>query len=333
MREETGYQISPQRLDLISRFYASPGGTSERIFLYYAEVTDDDYKPKPNQAAGTAGNAKEGESILVRHIPVSTFFAEMIDPKITIDSKVLIASMLLRERLRTIPTEQTQPAAPGAYVFEVAKRPEFKIVVRTGNMSSIKDVDAWVNSENTDMEMDRFIGTSVSAMIRYGGAAKDEQGHVIEDTIADALRKSMRSRFSANIGTVHDTTPGSLADSHNVKRLFHIAAVHGVVNRGSYSVPADIEPVTRKALAAVERRNGKWGTSKCQSALLPMFGTGECGISAELSFPEIVGGILGYIEEQRSPALKTVHVSAFKQHDADVAIAFLKRHDGLIAKT
>lgn len=37
--EETGYAITQSDLKEISRFYVSPGGTSERIFLYYAEVT------------------------------------------------------------------------------------------------------------------------------------------------------------------------------------------------------------------------------------------------------------------------------------------------------
>ncbi len=36
--EETGYQIQEPRL--ISKFFTSPGGVSERVFLYFAEVTD-----------------------------------------------------------------------------------------------------------------------------------------------------------------------------------------------------------------------------------------------------------------------------------------------------
>src|SRR6201999_3110174 len=38
--EETGYRVS--KPELIGRFFVSPGGTSERVFLYFAEVSDSD---------------------------------------------------------------------------------------------------------------------------------------------------------------------------------------------------------------------------------------------------------------------------------------------------
>jgi nudix-type nucleoside diphosphatase (YffH/AdpP family) len=328
IKEEAGYIVKPTRLQRIAQFYASPGGTSERIFLYYAEVTDADRDP--NQDQRLAGVQKDGESILVRHVPVSTFFAEMIDPNLTIDSKVLIASMLLRDRLGQIPTAATQPAPTARRRYVLKNRPDFSIVLRTGNMLNIDDVDAWVNSENTDMEMDRFIGTSVSALIRYHGAAKNEHDRVIEDTIADALKTKMRGRYTSNIGTVHDTTSGHLKRRNKVKRLFHVAAVNGIVGKGSYANPALIEDVTRKALAAIEKRNNAFGISICKSALVPMIGTGDQGVAAEISFPEILKGILAFYESEKSPKLRSVHVSAFKQHDADVAMQCLDLHPLLV---
>ncbi|MBA3912736.1 MAG: NUDIX hydrolase [Acidobacteriales bacterium] len=55
VEEETGYRILSSRH--ISTFYVSPGGTSERIWLYYAEVSDADRKGKGG------GIAAEGEDI------------------------------------------------------------------------------------------------------------------------------------------------------------------------------------------------------------------------------------------------------------------------------
>jgi ADP-ribose pyrophosphatase len=46
IHEEIGYKVD--QLKFISNFYVSPGGTSERIFLYYAEVNSSDQV----QAAG-----------------------------------------------------------------------------------------------------------------------------------------------------------------------------------------------------------------------------------------------------------------------------------------
>ncbi len=40
VEEEVGYRL--QQLTPIATFYVSPGGTSERIFLYYAEVGNGD---------------------------------------------------------------------------------------------------------------------------------------------------------------------------------------------------------------------------------------------------------------------------------------------------
>lgn len=40
VEEEIGYQV--QKVEFISSFFVSPGGTSERIFLYYSEVNSTD---------------------------------------------------------------------------------------------------------------------------------------------------------------------------------------------------------------------------------------------------------------------------------------------------
>ncbi|MCU0479610.1 MAG: NUDIX hydrolase [Anaerolineae bacterium] len=55
MMEEIGYAV--QELQYIKTFYVSPGGTSERIILYYARVT-----PKDQKSAG-GGLAHEGEFV------------------------------------------------------------------------------------------------------------------------------------------------------------------------------------------------------------------------------------------------------------------------------
>lgn len=332
--EETRYRVAADKLEKIASFYVSPGGTSERIFLFYAEVTAADQAPPPAGDTSSAGNSAEHESTLVRHVPVFEFIKQMTEPKLTIDSKLLIASMLLRDKLRG------KVHAPGAlttefppYTFVLASKPEFSIVLRAGNMFKIKDVDAWINSENTHMEMDRLIGSSVSARMRHAGAAKNADERVIEDTIADALRKSMRGRYESEIGTVHDTTSGSLQEHNKVKRIFHVASVRGLIGKGT---PADLKEVcgvVRKALSAVERRNGRWGTSRCASALLPMIGTGDGGLKTEHAFPEIVKGALEFFAEGKPRILRAIHISAYSRDDADFALRWLREHKELRHKS
>ncbi|MFM1815788.1 MAG: hypothetical protein RLZ98_2483 [Pseudomonadota bacterium] len=95
--EETGYRVTADRLELIATFYTSPGGSSERIILYYVAVTQSDLDPA--LAAGAGGVAGEGEDTLVRHVPVADFFSEVLQPQVSVVAKLLAAALLLRDRL------------------------------------------------------------------------------------------------------------------------------------------------------------------------------------------------------------------------------------------
>jgi ADP-ribose pyrophosphatase len=55
LEEETGFSV--KQLYSIGRFYVSPGGTSEMIYLFYAGITPDD------QTSAGGGVALEGEDI------------------------------------------------------------------------------------------------------------------------------------------------------------------------------------------------------------------------------------------------------------------------------
>ena len=92
--EETGH--TPQKLERISTFYVSPGGTSERIVLYYAQV--DGAKRDAEMARRTQD--KE-EDILLVDMDVEEFMADARLGRID-DAKTLIAGLWLlanRERI------------------------------------------------------------------------------------------------------------------------------------------------------------------------------------------------------------------------------------------
>lgn len=79
--EEIGYRIDT--IEHISTFFVSPGGTSERILLYYARVAPD------NQIAEGGGEASEGEFIRVLHLPVAEAIAMCNDGRIC-DAKTIL---------------------------------------------------------------------------------------------------------------------------------------------------------------------------------------------------------------------------------------------------
>lgn len=87
--EETGYRA--ETLEKICTFYVSPGGTSERMTLYYAEVENAD---KIGEGGGHAG---EGEDIRVIEVPLDEAFTSLESGEIK-DGKTVLALMWLRDR-------------------------------------------------------------------------------------------------------------------------------------------------------------------------------------------------------------------------------------------
>lgn len=88
--EETGYEACS--LDHINTFYVSPGGSSERIILYYAE-TDNAHKV-PNRGNLDYGN----EDIQLLEFSLPDLWTALKSGKF-IDAKTLIAIQWLRNKL------------------------------------------------------------------------------------------------------------------------------------------------------------------------------------------------------------------------------------------
>ena len=86
--EETGYRIKNPLL--ICKFFSSPGGTSERIFLYFAKVSESE---RPSKGGGVAD-----EDIKVVQIGVTDLF-ERIARGLIDDPKLVIGACWLRVHL------------------------------------------------------------------------------------------------------------------------------------------------------------------------------------------------------------------------------------------
>lgn len=85
--EETGYRI--REPELIGRFFVSPGGTSERVFLYFAEVGDAD-------RVGMGGGIDD-EDIKVLEIGLEELFEQLACGLIE-DAKLAIGAYWLQRR-------------------------------------------------------------------------------------------------------------------------------------------------------------------------------------------------------------------------------------------
>ena len=88
--EEAGYEI--EALESIATVYVSPGGSSERVFLYYAEVTTAD------KVAEGGGVKSEGEDIRTVALPLAELDAFLAVGSVQ-DAKTLVGLQWLQRRL------------------------------------------------------------------------------------------------------------------------------------------------------------------------------------------------------------------------------------------
>jgi nudix-type nucleoside diphosphatase (YffH/AdpP family) len=368
--EETGYRIANPKL--ISKFFSSPGGTSERIFLYFAEVRDSD------KVGAGGGLPKEGEDVTVVQMPIRELF-DQLDKGVIEDPKLAIGAYWLKAHLNsgrdpanletvetvvdgvfnrltkgaknwldeylqrrepakagpqavaspTPPTAPTFPPGPLPYstvCYELKARPGLFVGYKTGPIDNMHGATIWVNSENTDMLMDRVIGRSISSRIRLLGSNKDEDGNIIEDTIAEALRAAVGPRGHVRIGSVLVTESGSLKE-RGVERILHVATVQAQASLGG-GVKANLSTLASCVVAVLERaeRINKryWSIAKnlvrerCglepryyDSILIPIIGAGEGGLSVEDVTKAIIPAAIERLGNVSLPTLRKIFFVAF----------------------
>lgn len=86
--EETGYEVAS--LEPITTCYPSPGGSSERIFLYYAQISE-------AARRGAGGGVDQGEDTRVVTMPVEEALRRL-DAGEIVDAKTIIALQWLARR-------------------------------------------------------------------------------------------------------------------------------------------------------------------------------------------------------------------------------------------
>jgi nudix-type nucleoside diphosphatase (YffH/AdpP family) len=91
-REETGFEIAAP--EPIGCFYSSPGALSERVFLFYAEVSE---ARRAHPAKGAAGYGVEDEEIETVGMTVAEFLTRIEKMEIC-DAKTIAAGEWLRRK-------------------------------------------------------------------------------------------------------------------------------------------------------------------------------------------------------------------------------------------
>jgi O-acetyl-ADP-ribose deacetylase (regulator of RNase III) len=200
------------------------------------------------------------------------------------------------------------------YTYDLVNAPGKQVGIITGDIQNIKEVDIWVNSENTNMQMARHFERSISATIRYLGAKKDRAGRVTEDLVANDLREAVGTNDVAP-GTIIYTTAGELQKSNNVKRIFHAAAVVGQPGRG-YTPIGDLTECVRNALEKAD--SNELVSEELHSILFPLMGTGTTLLSAQVVANQLIDAAIAYTEENPQSKINKIFFLAFNEQDREI---------------
>ena len=343
--EETGYQLNFNKktaslagTELISEFYSSPGGSSERIFLYYVTVDASTGKTKGG------GMKEQGESIETVLIPLKDFF-ESLDRGVFKDPKIIVAGQWLEKRWHNRRTDgnvkQEFELTEAGHKIRGRRRTPRIFGYHIGDIGKVTDVDVWVNSSNTEFLMDTVYHRTLSARIRTLGA-KTSGGVLIDDTIQRVLERRLGVGKGIDIGNVLDTVPGSLGETHNVRCLLHVASIKarilpgGVVETDT-TIP-ELEMCVMRTLEKCDKLNARWFSigrwvRPYRSVLLPLFGAGEDRNRSELKTQDIcdalIPAVVRYFEEHPNSRVEKVYFLAYTPFEVEICDSVMSRTNGL----
>jgi O-acetyl-ADP-ribose deacetylase (regulator of RNase III) len=184
-----------------------------------------------------------------------------------------------------------------------------------------------VNSENTNMQMDRFYGVSTSATIRYLGAHR-KAGKVVDDVIENDMRGQMQQAGVLEVDptTVLVTGAGALEQSNGVKRIFHVASVRGEPRQGYHPV-RDLKGCVKNALR--EMGSDAYRDLGLASILFPIFGTGPGGGNLQGHAELCVAAVMEFLEANADSPVRDVGFYVWSDVDLEVCMELLRKHPGV----
>jgi O-acetyl-ADP-ribose deacetylase (regulator of RNase III) len=204
-----------------------------------------------------------------------------------------------------------------------------RIGLITGDIRDVHGVDVWVNSENTNMQMARFYESSISGIIRYCGARRDEVGYVSDDLIANELQRVMRNESHVQPGTVLVTSPGLLQQSNAVKKIFHVASVQGEVGYG-YKPVSDIARCVKNCLDKANANEFKgFGLS---SILFPLMGAGRAQGDLGETAQKLLQAAIAYQENTSSSTVQEIYFLVWTNAELAVCQRIFQGSDRLKAE-
>jgi O-acetyl-ADP-ribose deacetylase (regulator of RNase III) len=210
--------------------------------------------------------------------------------------------------------------------YPLVEHPDKSVGLVTGDREDITVGDIWVNSENTNMQMDHFYGKSTSATIRYLGARRNPKGKIEADTIGDELAQQMGSDLEIAPGMVLVTSAGALKQN-KVSWIFHVAAVVGEPREG-YRPVSRIDQCVKNALRRAS--DPEFQKAGGISILFPIFGTGQGGGDLALHGEICMNAAVEHLRTFSSN-VRAVYFYVWAASDLEICQSIARKHPALAA--
>ncbi len=198
----------------------------------------------------------------------------------------------------------------------------------TGDLRSIRGIDVWVNSENTNMQMARFYDFAISSIIRFEGAKKTRIGHVAEDIIQSELDEIMAGERAVPEAEVIATGPGELQQKYGVKAIFHAASVRGSIGEG-YEPVRGIHRCISNALALMDDPEQNGANTGLASILIPLLGIGIVRGDFRPLLERQVEAALEYLTKTPASGVKDVYLLAWSEQELALCQSVFRSFDSL----
>lgn len=174
--------------------------------------------------------------------------------------------------------------------------PRFEVAV--GDLRRVKNIDVWINPENTHMEMARVFDSSISGTIRHMSAQWSHSGKRSDDYIRRKLAEEMTGEEVAPGAALMTSCKGRLRGEHFVKKVVHVAAVEvdGDDPGCGYVAVEDVGVCLTQALHKIQDYNLSWmgrGHNRLASVITPLLGVGS---NPEMAFKNVHSMLLHAVQ-------------------------------------
>ncbi len=206
--------------------------------------------------------------------------------------------------------------------------PRFEIAM--GDLRLVKNVDVWINPENTHMEMARVFDSSISGIVRHMSSNWSNSGTRSDDYIRRKLAEEMKGEVVAEGAALMTPCKGQLRDVHFVKRVVHVAAV--AVNDDDagcgYSAIDNVGVCLSQALQRIQEHNLSWmgrGHNRLASVITPLLGVGS---NPEIAFKNVLSMLehaVKFFDSNPDCLIERFVVLAYSSEDRRLIRKALKR--------